>query len=547
MTAIAIVGMDCRFPDSPSPSALWENVLAQRRAFRRIPDERLNQRDYVGEAEVDATYIRHAAVLEGWAFDRGEYRVSGDCFRATDPTHWLALEVAAGALADAGFARGEGLPRDRTGVILGNSLTGDVSRANSLRLRWPYMRRVAEAALAEGGLDAEARSLLLVRMEEEYKRPFPPTGSESLAGGLSNTIAGRICNHFDLHGGGYTVDGACAASLLSVATACNSLQAGDLDLAVAGGVDLSLDPFELAGFARLGALAREPMRVFDLEPTGFWPGEGCGMVVLMREEDALALGRRPYAVIRGWGVSSDGSGGLTRPRLEGQRLALARAYQRAGFGPAAVSLFEAHGTGTEIGDMIELRTLAEARREDDEKAAPAAIGSVKANIGHTKAAAGIAGLIKAVMAVHSRLIPPTTGCRRRHPLLAEPDAMLEVRAEGMPWPEEKPGRAGVSAMGFGGINTHLVLEEGGLGKPRTARRLTDHEARLLASSQDCDRRSGVPCAGAVLERIGGFRFRPGAALGRRLAGCYRRRLARPPSRRPQPDRGLAPQWGDVAA
>jgi enediyne polyketide synthase len=142
----------------------------------------------------------------------------------------------------------------------------------------------------------------LASVEALYKAPFPATNEESLAGGLSNTIAGRICNYFDFKGGGYTVDGACASSLLAVATACSALHSGDVDVAIAGGVDLSLDPFELAGFSSLGALAPDKMRVFDARSSGFWPGEGCGMVVLMRQSDAVEHHLLPYAVIRGWGI-----------------------------------------------------------------------------------------------------------------------------------------------------------------------------------------------------------------------------------------------------
>src|SRR6185369_1495245 len=276
---------------------------------------------------------------------------------------WLALEVADQALADAGFPAAEGLPRDATGVLLGNSLTGEFSRANLLRLRWPYVRRVLAAALSAQGWDGERTGAFLARLETEYKAPFPPPTEESLAGGLSNTIAGRICNHFDFHGGGYTLDGACASSLLAVANACSGLAAGDLDVALAGGVDLSLDPFELVGFARTGALAPGEMRVYDTRSAGFIPGEGCGFVVLMRESDAARLGCRVYAVIRGWGISSDGHGGISRPEAEGQKLALTRAYRRAGFGIETVGYFEGHGTGTAVGDAAELTALSSSLKE----------------------------------------------------------------------------------------------------------------------------------------------------------------------------------------
>src|SRR6185369_2023206 len=245
----------------------------------------------------------------------------------------------------------------------GNTLTGEHSRANTLRLRWPYVRRVLDAALAKEDWSPEQRQKFLSQLEDEYKAPFPPVGEETLAGSLSNTIAGRICNQFDLKGGGYTVDGACASSLLAVATACSSLAAGDLDVALAGGVDLSLDPFELVGFAKTGALAPEMMRVYDTRSAGFWPGEGCGFVVLMRHEDAVAQKRRIYASIRGWGISSDGAGGITRPEVDGQIQALRRAYRRAGYGIDTVEYFEGHGTGTSLGDATELKVLSRARRE----------------------------------------------------------------------------------------------------------------------------------------------------------------------------------------
>ena len=480
MGSVAIVGMACIFPDACSLLELWENVLAQRQAFRRVPPERLRIEDYFSADRnaPDCTYTDEAAFIEGYEFDRVRFRVAGSTFCSVDLAHWLALDVAARALADAGFPEGEGLPREATGVLVGNTLTGEFSRANTMRLRWPYVRRVVEAALVEDGWTWKQRHAFLNRLEARYKLPFPPVDEETLAGGLSNTIAGRICNYFDLKGGGYTVDGACASSLLAVITACSMLTGGDLDVALAGGVDLSLDPFELVGFAKTGALAAEEMRVYDVRSSGFWPGEGCGFVVLMRYEDAMAQGRRVYATIRGWGISSDGSGGITRPEIEGQILALRRAYRRAGFGIETVPYFEGHGTGTNVGDATELQALSLARREATADASVAFVGSIKANIGHTKAAAGVAGLIKATMAVHTQVLPPVTGCQEPHPALAGDTSNLRVPSEGGLWPADRPLRAGVSAMGFGGINTHIVLE----GIPAERRRVLNRRERLLLSS-----------------------------------------------------------------
>jgi enediyne polyketide synthase len=489
---IAIVGMACRYPDARTPGELWENVLARRRAFRRLPPERLRLEDYAEKRpdDPDSLYLKEAAVLEGWEFDRVRFRVAGRTFRSADLAHWLALDVAAQALADAGFPDAEGLPRDATGVLLGNTLTGEFSRAQLMRLRWPYVRRTLAAAFAAEGWEEARTADFLARLEPAYKAPFEEPMEESLAGGLANTIAGRICNHFDLHGGGYTLDGACASSLLATANACSALAAGDLDAALAGGVDLSLDPFELVGFARTGALTHDEMRIFDLRSAGFLPGEGCGFVVLMREGDAARLGCRVRAVIRGWGISSDGHGGISRPEAEGQKMALRRAYRRAGFGIETVALFEGHGTGTAVGDAAEVTALSEARREarrESSATAPAAaLGSIKANIGHTKAAAGVAGLIKATLALDHQILPPTTGCDDPQAALVGEGAVLRVLQRGEAWPADLPLRAAVSAMGFGGINSHIVLEGAAESRRNVLGGLGSRERELVASWQDAE-------------------------------------------------------------
>ena len=244
-----------------------------------------------------------------------------------------------------------------------------------------------------------------------------------------------------------------SSSLLAVTTACSALAAGDLDAAVAGGVNLSIDPFELAGLASTGALARSEMRIFDTRPTGFWPGEGCGLVVLMRARDAREAGVAAYAEIVGWGVSSAGNPALTRPGSGSLLLALRRAYQRAGIDPAAVQLIEGDGTGTASGDLAELTSLAEIRAG---ATSLAVLGSVKANIGHARAAAGVAGLIKATLAEAVGVLPPTTGCVRPHPMITSEDAGLRVLRAAEPW-AEGVRLAGVNAVGPGGTSVHVIV------------------------------------------------------------------------------------------
>jgi enediyne polyketide synthase len=481
---IAIIGMGCHYPDADSPVELWENVLAQRQSFRRMPSSRLCLEDYlsVDRTRPDSIYSTEAALISNYEFDRLSFQIAKSTFQSADITHWLALDTASQALTDAGFPHGEGLPRDTTGVCLGNTLTGELSRTHMMRLRWPYVRRVVETALIEENWSPDQCHAFFNKLESAYKKPFPPVGEETLAGGLSNTIAGRVCNYFNLKGSGYVVDGACASSLLAVTNACSALLTGDLDVALAGGVDVSLDPFELVGFSKMGALAPHEMRVYDAHSAGFWPGEGCGFVVLMRYQEALEKGRRIYGVIRGWGISSDGSGGITRPEVEGHRLMFHRAYKRAGFGIETVTYFEGHGTGTAVGDATELQALSQARREAGLHTPPAVIGSIKANIGHTKAAAGVAGLIKATMALHTQVVPPTTGCYDPHPTLTANTEVIQIQKKGASWSADLPLRVGVSAMGFGGINTHIVLE--GIGKRKKG--LTHQEKALLSSGQDAE-------------------------------------------------------------
>lgn len=463
---IAILSMACRFPDAPSPGALWQNTLDGRRSFRAIAPERLPLADYDAGAVGTALSITPvlAGLLTDWRFDRSRLRVSRAAFEAADLTHWLALDTAGDALEQVGGA--ERLEKLRTAVIIGNTLTGEFSRTGQIPLRLPYLLSKVRAALDDDAVPREAVESTLDRLRAGILADFPAPSEETLAGGLANTIAGRIANHFDLHGGAWTVDGACASSLLAVGDACTRLAEGSIDLALAGGVDLSLDPFELVGFSRNGALAGDRMRVFDRRAAGFWPGEGCGIVVLANERAAGELDVEPLAYLSGWGVSTDGAGGLTRPAATGQGAALRQAYRRGRIDPAALGYIEAHGTGTAIGDPVEIRALADLVGTPDR---PVPVGSIKANIGHTKAAAGVAGLIRAISAVREGVVPPHVGCEEPHPVFAETGDRLAPSLEPGAWPRRGRRHAGVSGFGFGGVNAHLVVSGAPSARPGPAR------------------------------------------------------------------------------
>ncbi|MGH7170975.1 MAG: type I polyketide synthase [Gemmataceae bacterium] len=483
---IAVVGLGCWYPGARGPQQLWENILTRRREFRRLPDNRLSLSDYhdPDRTTPDKTYGRRAAVLDGFEFDWAKWRFPQATYETTDIVQWLSLEVANLALENAGFHR-DSVVRDRTGVIVGNTLTGEHTRSQSMRLRWPFVRRALLAAAAARGLTGAAAEELAKSMEEVYKSVFAPVTEDTLAGGLSNTIAGRICNFFDFHGGGYTVDGACSSSLLAVCTAANLLNDRDLDMALAGGVDISLDTFELIGFAKTGALSPDEMRVYDKRGNGFIPGEGCGFVVMKRLEDARAAGDTVYAVLRGWGVSSDGKGGLTAPKVEGQATALRRAYERAGYSPATLDFIEGHGTGTRVGDKVELEAIATALTEAGVET-PRAVGvtSFKSIVGHCKAAAGVGAFLKAVIAANRRVLPPTAGCTQPNPVFESTARTLYPIRQGRVAAPDGKLRIGVSAMGFGGINAHVTLESGDPPAPSLAPSV--EERALLAAHQETE-------------------------------------------------------------
>ena len=456
-TPIAIVGLACRFPDADDPLALFESALAGRRAFRRLPPGRLgavaDSRDgRDGARPGSGGSVPRAALIEGWQFDRAGFGIAEHAYLAADPAHWLALETAGRALADAGFPGGQGLARDRAGVIIGNTLTGEVSRAAGLRTRWPFVRAVLTTALAAGDVPPADRARALGQATAAFAA-VPEISGETLAGSQSGAIADRICRHFGFRGGGQAVDTAHSSSLLAVASAAALLAAGELDFVLAGGVDISLDPFELGALGQAGVLASGAMRIYDASPTGFLPGEGCGMLALMRLADARAADMPVYAEIVGWGVSSAGRPDAAGADPDIQLLALQRAYHRAGVDPADIQLIEGDGRGTADGDLAELTALTLIRA--GAKAA-AVLGSVKANIGHTKAAAGAAGLIKAALAVNAGVLPPVTGCARPHPMLTGEDAVLRVPRSAESWP---PGTrlAAVSSLDPAGSHVHVVL------------------------------------------------------------------------------------------
>ena len=277
------------------------------------------------------------------------------------------------------------------------------------RTRVPAFKKALESLPEFAGLDEETKSSILDGFEQQVKGSLPIINEDSMPGELSNVIAGRVANAFDLCGPNFTVDAACASSMAAIQAAVKSLQSRDVDMCVTGGADRSMGVPTYTKFCKIGALSPEHSAPFDERANGFVMGEGAGVLVLKRLSDARKDNDRIYAVIRGIGASSDGKGkGITAPNPRGQRLALERAYAAAGVDPVDVDLFECHGTSTVVGDKVEVESLTEVIGEGRRgNRGPIRIGSVKSNIGHLKSAAGAASCIKAALALHNRTFPPS--------------------------------------------------------------------------------------------------------------------------------------------
>jgi acyl transferase domain-containing protein/NADP-dependent 3-hydroxy acid dehydrogenase YdfG/acyl-CoA thioesterase FadM len=484
--AIAIVGMASQYPGAKNPLELWENILSQRVQFRRLPDERFPTDEYY-DSNVNAkdrTYGSRVAVIDGYEFDCVGKRIPKQTYEATDTVQWLALDMTLQMLEDAGIDPAT-LPKETSGVILGNTLVGDTSRSNYFRLRWPFVRKSLRITAERAGMSSTNITKLENSMEGIFKSVFPDVNEDTIAGGLANTIAGRVCNYLDLKGGGYIVDGACASSLIAIYTAAERLLAGDLDFAIAGGVDMSLDTFELIGFAKAGALSRSEMRVYDKRGDGFIAGEGCGIIGLKRLSDAKRDGNKVYATLQGWGVATDGKSGIATPTVEGQSLALQRALKKSKFDTSSIDFIEGHGTGTKVGDYIELTAMADALNKDNQlDDSSCGVTSFKTIVGHTKAASGVGGLIKTVIALNQRVMPPLANCSMPHGLFSTKAKTLFPIVEGEVKEKTYRMRAGVSSMGFGGINTHILLESADA--PYKHLTPTISEEALFVSAQDSE-------------------------------------------------------------
>ncbi len=425
-TEVAIIGVGCRFPGGAAdPQAFWEVLRDGVDGISEIPPSRWDVRAYF-DADPDkpgtmnSQYGGFVSSID--QFDAAFFGIAPREAVSMDPQQRLLLEVIWNALEHAGQAPDQ-LSGTDTGVFVGIS-TND------------YAGLIDQAGLAD---------------------------SYRSTGNAASIAAGRISYALGLQGPSLAVDTACSSSLVAVHLACQSVRSGECRMAVAGGVNLILSPTSTVALSALHMLAPDGRcKTFDAGANGFVRGEGCGVVVLKRLADAVADGDRVLAVIRGTAVNQDGrSSGLTAPNGPAQQAVIRRALAAAGVAPAAVQYVEAHGTGTALGDPIEVQALGAVLGEGRAATDPVVIGSVKSNIGHLEAAAGVAGLIKVVLALAHGEIPAQLHFRAPNPYIAWGTLPVAVAQTRQPWPAGAPLRlAGVSSFGFGGTNAHVVVEEG---------------------------------------------------------------------------------------
>nr|VFJ43891.1 MAG: Ketoacyl-synthetase C-terminal extension [Candidatus Kentron sp. FW] len=427
---IAIIGMGCRFPGADNPDTYWRLLQGGVDAITEVPPERWDI-DAWFDADPDSmgkVYTRHGGFLSHIdRFDAQFFGISPREATDLDPQQRLLLEVAWEALENAGLAPA-GLKNARVGVFVG----------------------VSQMDYGISQLSAHPETI----------SAYSVTGT-----GLAFT-AGRISHALGLQGPALATDTACSSSLTAIHLACRSLRGAECELALAGGVNLNILPETTVFCSRVQALSPDGRcKTFDAGANGFVRGEGCGIVVLKRLSRAVADKDNILAVIRGSAVNHDGpSSGFTVPNQQAQEKLLQWALQDAGVAPDEVSYIEAHGTGTSLGDPIEVGAISEVLAKDRSQDSPLIIGSVKTNIGHLEAGAGIAGFMKIVLSLQHEEIPPNLHFKEPNPRIDWENLPIRVPVEPQPWPqglgdERIPRIAGVSSFGMSGTNAHVVLSE----------------------------------------------------------------------------------------
>ncbi|WP_412486674.1 SDR family NAD(P)-dependent oxidoreductase [Shewanella chilikensis] len=482
-TPIAIVGMASLFAGSRYLNQFWDLICDKIDAITQVPADRWQVADYFDpdKKAADKSYCKRGGFIPEVDFNPMEFGLPPNILELTDTSQLLSLVVAKEVLEDAGIDEGSDYDRDRIGITLGIGGGQKISQSLNARLQYPVLKKV----FRESGVSEQDSEMLIRKFQDQYIH----WEENSFPGSLGNVIAGRIANRFDLGGMNCVVDAACAGSLAAMRMALTELTEGRSDMMLTGGVCTDNSAYMYMSFSKTPAFTSdEQIKPFDADSRGMMIGEGIGMVALKRLDDAERDGDRIYAVIKGVGASSDGKfKSIYAPRPEGQAKALQRAYDDAGFPPHTLGLMEAHGTGTAAGDVAEFSGLNAVMSQDNPELQHIALGSIKSQVGHTKSTAGTAGVIKAALALHHKVLPPTINVKQPNPKMAVEQSPFYLNTQTRPWmprTDGTPRRAAVSSFGFGGTNFHLVLEEHSPELPKQPSRLRRTPLPLLFCAPD---------------------------------------------------------------
>ncbi|MGI3018027.1 SDR family NAD(P)-dependent oxidoreductase [Shewanella algae] len=482
-TPIAIVGMASLFAGSRYLNQFWDLICDKIDAITQVPADRWQVADYFDpdKKAADKSYCKRGGFIPEVDFNPMEFGLPPNILELTDTSQLLSLVVAKEVLEDAGIHEGSDYDRDRIGITLGIGGGQKISQSLNARLQYPVLKKV----FRESGVSEQDSEMLIRKFQDQYIH----WEENSFPGSLGNVIAGRIANRFDLGGMNCVVDAACAGSLAAMRMALTELTEGRSDMMLTGGVCTDNSAYMYMSFSKTPAFTSdEQIKPFDADSRGMMIGEGIGMVALKRLDDAERDGDRIYAVIKGVGASSDGKfKSIYAPRPEGQAKALQRAYDDAGFPPHTLGLMEAHGTGTAAGDVAEFSGLNVVMSQDNPELQHIALGSIKSQVGHTKSTAGTAGVIKAALALHHKVLPPTINVKQPNPKMAVEQSPFYLNTQTRPWmprTDGTPRRAAVSSFGFGGTNFHLVLEEHSPELPKQPARLRRTPLPLLFCAPD---------------------------------------------------------------
>ncbi|WP_287129604.1 polyketide synthase [Candidatus Cyanaurora vandensis] len=458
---IAVVGLGGIFPQAGSIAEFWQNLIRGVDTHEEVPLDRWNPADFYhpDPGAPDKSYTTVGCFVKNLPFKPWEFRITPKTSERMDKAQKMMLLSTREALQDAGLLD-KAFDRSRVQVVAGTSI-GEDTFTCAPRLYFDHMSAAFQSSPTFQRLSPADQATLIAEARAQVQSQSLEMNEDTMSGMLPNIVAGRVAHCFDLRGGNSTVDAACAASLGALDYALKSLRMGETDLVVLGGSESGNNPFGYAAFCKTRALSVKGRSTpFDASADGFVMGEGCGVVLLKRLSEAERDGDKIYAVLRSVGISSDGMGkGITAPNSKGQMLAMGRAYQLAGINPATVGMVEAHGTSTRVGDAAEVASLTEVFRAHVTQPGTIALGSVKSMIGHLRAAAGIAGLIKAILSVHHGILPPTINYQTPNPNMDIANSPFYVNTQARYWPESPlPRRAAINSFGFGGTNFHALVE-----------------------------------------------------------------------------------------